>query len=79
MDNYVHKLMTIMCSSNLVIFAKISHSESWREKYFGLSQIQILSFTKLRKFEMSMIGEWNFILGPQINKQIEGRQIWLPI
>jgi hypothetical protein len=39
MDSYVHKLMTTMCSSKLVIFAKISHSESWREKYFGLSQI----------------------------------------
>jgi hypothetical protein len=78
MDDYVHKLMTTMCSNNLVIFAKISHSESWREKYFGLSQIQILSFTNLRKFEMYMIGEWNFILGPQI-KQIDGRQIWLPI
>jgi hypothetical protein len=72
MDDYVQKLMTTMWSSNLVIFAEISYSKSWREKYFGLSQIQILSFTKLRKFEMSMIGEWNFIFGPQI-KQIEGR------
>jgi hypothetical protein len=49
MNDYVHKLMTSMCSSNLVIFAKISHSESWREKLLWVKSNSDLELHKLEK------------------------------
>jgi hypothetical protein len=47
MDDYVHKLMTSMCSNNLVIFAEISHLESWRENTLGKVKFKSWAMTPI--------------------------------